>query len=279
MTFTSPAPSALARVLRHPRIIAWTLGVSLLLAWFGSLPARTAFGEILDHSKASARLVNGFDLGTFAELMSSPEVAPGALNAAVGAQFFVFFIFLLFISGGIYASYGAETKPTTGEFFHACGAAFWRMLRLTLTSLLPFALVGGCFALISKWSTGLEASPDERVSDYALGVGLLAAGLLMTFVRAWFDLAQAKAVLRGERGMFKLALRTFRKVTFRLYVTYVALVALRLGLTVALLALWMRLAPESTGKVFLLMQLIVLVAITTRLWQRAAAVRALEGMG
>lgn len=278
MTFASPAPSAFARVLRHPRIIAWTLGVSLLLAWFGSLPARVAFGGLLDHSLASQRLVKGFDLGTFAELMSSPELNPGALQAAAGAQLAVYFIFLLFLTGGIYASYGSETKLTTGEFFHACGGAFWRMVRLTLTSLLPFALVGGIFALMAKWSSGLEASPDERVSDYALGAGLLVGGLLMTFVRAWFDLAQAKAVLRGERGMFKLALRTFRKVTLRLYLTYVALVGLRLGLTVALLAVWMRLAPESTGKVFLVMQLIVLVNITTRLWQRAAAVRAVEGM-
>ncbi len=278
MTHPSTSPSALARVLSHPRLIAWILGVSLILAWLASLPARTAFGGILNHSKASTALVQGFDVGTFAELLSSPEIPQEALFAASGAQLLVWFIFLLFITGGVYATYGTQNRLTTGEFFHACGGAFWRLVRLTLTSLLPFALVGGIFALLVKWSNGLEASPNERTSDYALWAGLAFAGLLMTFVRAWFDLAQAKAVLRGERGIFKLALRTFRRVTLRLYVTYVALVGLRLGLTVALLALWMRLAPESTGKVFLLMQLIVLVNITTRLWQRAAAVRAVEGM-
>lgn len=278
MTFAPSASSPLARVVRHPRLIAWILGVSLILAWLSSLPARLAFGGILNHSKASSALVHGFDVGTFAELLSSPEIPQEALFAASGAHLFVWFLFLLFITGGVYATYGSPDRLTTGEFFHACGGAFWRIVRLTLTSLLPFALVGGIFALLVKWSTGLEASPNERASDHALWAGLVLAGLLMTFVRAWFDLAQAQAVLRGERGMFKLALRTFRKVTFRLYLRYVALVALRLALTVALLALWMRLAPESTGKVFLVMQLIVLVNITTRLWQRAAAVRAVEGM-
>ncbi|HJV90509.1 MAG TPA: hypothetical protein VJ623_09405 [Holophagaceae bacterium] len=278
MTFNAATPSPLRRVLRDHRIIWWMLLVSLVLAWLASLPARAAFGEVLDHSLASQRLVKGFDLGTFAELMSSPEIPQGVLMAASTAQFFVFFVFLLFMAGGVNAAYASEEPLTTGEFFHACGGYFWRMVRLTLTSLLPFALVGGALLFLTKRADALAESPNERTQDYVLWAGLAGLGLLMLWVRAWFDLAQARAVAWGERGMFKTALRTFRLVTLRLYLGYVALGLLRLALTAAGIWLWLRVGPESTGKNFLVMEGLVLAAIATRLWQRATAVRALEAV-
>lgn len=275
---TSHAPSALSRMLREHRIIWWIFAASLLLAWLGSLPARSAFGSILDHSLASDRLVHGFDLGTFTELLNSPEIPAGALFAASAAQMAVFFLFLLFLAGGINAAYDSRIPLDTGAFFQACGAHFWRMARLTLVSLIPFALLAAGFGILDGTVDRLGESPSERLPDYVRWAGLAVLGLLLLWVRAWFDLAQARTVAWGERGMFKTALRTFRQVNLRLYGAYLALGLLRLVLTAAAIWLWMRLAPESTWKALLAMESIVLIHIVTRLWQRAASVRALEGM-
>lgn len=268
--------SAFARVLRHHRIISWILGVSLLLAWMGSLPARVAFGRILDHSLDANRLVNGFDLAAFGELMGSSEISMGSLCATSVAQFVVFFAYLLFLAGGIYTAYRSEHTLNTAEFFQACGGAFWHMLRLTLVSLIPFALLGAGLALLVNLGEHFAESPNERTGDYALWLGLLLLGLLMLWVRAWFDLAQARTVAGGEQGMFRVAIRSFGLVTRRLYASYLGIAALRLALLAAGLWLWTYLSPESTLKSFLLLEVLVLVQIVTRLWQRAASVRALE---
>ncbi len=268
--------SPFRRLLKHHRLIWWVFLVSLLLAWMGSLPARAAFGSVLDHSQAAGRLVNGFDMGTWSELTSSPEIPFDALKSAAMAPMAVFLVYLLFLAGGVYASYQSDRKLSLGEFFQACGAHFWRMLRLTLVSLIPFALLAGAFAFLQHWSMGLEENANERLSYYVLWGGLGVLGLLMFFVRAWFDLAQARTVARGERGMFKTALRSFRLVTLRLYGSYLGLGLLRLALTGLLIWIWMGISPSATTQSFLLLQAIVLVHIATRLWQRAASVRAFE---
>ena len=241
-------------------------------------PARAAFGEVLNHSQASGRLVHGFDVGTFMELASTPEVPMGALAAAATAQFFVFFIYLLFLVGGINAAYLSESRLSTGAFFQACGAYFWRMVRLTLASLLPLALLAGALALLLKSGDHWAELPSERTADYVLWSGLAVLGLLMLWVRAWFDLAQARTVAWEERGMFKTAWRSFRLVTLKLYGTYLGVALLRLALVAAGLKLWLRVAPEATFKVFLLMEVLVLIQIVTRLWQRAASVRVVEAL-
>lgn len=278
MTTTPASTSALTRVLRQHKIIWWVLGVSMLLAWLGSLPARSAFGEILDHSLAANRLVHGFDLSTYAELTGSGDIPMGALVAASTAQFFVFFVYLLFLVGGINQAYLSERPLGTGEFFLACGAHFWRIVRLTLTSLIPFGILGGALALLMKGGDRWAELPNERTGAYLVMAGLAVLGLLMLWVRAWFDLAQARTVAWEERGMFKTALRTFRLVTLKLYGTYLGIAVVRVTLVAGGLLIWRRMAPEATLKTFLVMEFLILIQIVMRLWQRAASMRALQLM-
>lgn len=268
--------ATLRRVVTHHRIIWWTLGVSLLLAWMGSLPARAAFGDMLDHTKAGERLISGFDLGMLIELLNAPEIPFNTLLVASIAPLVVFFVYLLFLAGGTYASLQSEQKRSSAEFFWACGAYFWRMVRLTLISLVPFALLAGVYAAFLQWSTGLEESPNERVSYYVLWGGMVVLGLLMLFVRVWFDLTQARAVALDERGMVRAALRTLRLVSFRLYGHYLAVALLRLMFTGVAIWVWVGIAPTAAIRSFLLFESIVLIHIITRLWQRAGSAWAHE---
>jgi hypothetical protein len=270
------APSAIFRVFWHHRILWWIMGASLLLAWVGSLPASAAFGEVLDHSLASGRLVHGFDVGAYAELMGSGDIPMGALVAASTAQLLLFLGYLLFLAGGIYQAYLSERPLSTGEFFQACGATFWRMVRLTLVALIPIGLLGAGLALLLNMRGPWSELPNERTGDYRVLVGLVVLGLLMLWVRAWFDLAQARTVAWEERGMFKTALHTFRLVSFRQYAAYLGIAVIRLLVVAGGIRLWLGVAPESTRTSFLLMEVLVLAQIVARLWQRAISVHALQ---
>ena len=93
-------------------------------------------------------------------------------------------------------------------------------------------------------------------------------------MRLWFDIAQVRAVVLNERGMWRNTWRAW-KLTWRdlrhLYRAYfcislVAWVTLALGLVI-----WAHLGPTSTPLTFVVLELIVFAQLMTRLWQLSSA--------
>lgn len=266
-------------LLRHQRIVWWLFFVGLVLGWLGSLPTRAAFGSVLHHSMAADKLVNGFDVAAFAELLAMPQIPLPALISAAVAPSIVYLVFLLFVMGGILSVYGEDRKLSRAEFFQNSGAYFWRMFRTMLISLIPFGMVAILFSIVRRTSDRLAESPSERLSWYALWGGALVVGLIALWVRTWFDLAQARAVARNERGMVRNALQSVTLVSAKLYGTYVGITVIRVALVLAGLWLWSLLPHAATTVSFLVLQAVVLVHIALRLWQRAASVAWYERYG
>ena len=69
--------SSAGLVWRHQRLVWWIFAVNLVLAWLSSLPARATLSTVLDHSLESAKLVTGFDIGTFVLLLERPMFQRG----------------------------------------------------------------------------------------------------------------------------------------------------------------------------------------------------------
>jgi hypothetical protein len=97
---------------------------------------------------------------------------------------------------------------------------------------------------------------------------------LFVVIRIWFDMAQVIAVADDEKRMHKALRRAFGLLwhnffsLFWLYlrVSIIAWVFIGLGVR-----LWMLgLKPESNVAAFLLSQVIIVIWIATRLWQRAS---------
>src|SRR5512147_1837382 len=124
-------------VWRHSKILWWVFFINLILGVAATVTPRIEFGSILDHSLESAKLSNGFDLGAFIELASKPEISSTALLRGSVLFSYLFFLFMLFITGGILTAYREDRKLSTGEFFEASGGFFWRMVRLLLLSVIP----------------------------------------------------------------------------------------------------------------------------------------------
>ena len=92
--------------------------------------------RITDHSLQAQRLTSIFDVGTFSALASNPEVKLFEVAGVSISYSLVFFVIVLFLTGGILEAYRSGRKLTTREFFEACGSYFWRWVRLLIMMLI-----------------------------------------------------------------------------------------------------------------------------------------------
>jgi hypothetical protein len=268
--------SSAGLVWRHQRLVWWIFAVNLLLAWLASLPARATLSAVLDHSLESARLVNGFDVGALALLLFRPDVPTAALApSAVGAAV-VFLVYLLFLDGGIFAVYLDDRKLSRAEFFENSGLFFWRMLRLALYSLVPFAIAAAVNGGLAGWAGKLSSdAPQERLGFFVNLSGKLLFLLLALFARLWFDLAQARVVQDNERKLLRTIWRSLALV-FRsgaLFASYLGIALFSIVIFTAGVGLWVYLPHRATLASFLLLELLTLTMIATRLWMKAASAR------
>src|SRR3989338_10906084 len=139
-------------VWRRQRGLWWVYGVNLLLALLAALRASVSFGGVLNSSLAGERLVKGFDLTAFIELLAQPEVSPAQLVMGSFVFSFLFFVFFLFVNGGLLEVYRRDQTLGAGEFFAAAGGFFWRFVRLLLFLLIALVPAGLLAAIVTRVS-------------------------------------------------------------------------------------------------------------------------------
>ncbi|MFQ5724409.1 MAG: hypothetical protein ACE5G6_07940, partial [Terriglobia bacterium] len=261
-------------VWRRQRVLWWIYVVNLVLGIFAAQPLAARVGDLLNRSRVAERLVNGFDLAVYIELASHPSRPLAGAQAGPFLAGAVFFVFMLFLTGGVLEVYRRDQTLSTGEFFQACGTYFWRFVRLLIFLLIALLVVGIGAGLV-RWLLGrlAEDSPQEKLGFWLqLGFGLVLLLVLMA-VRLWFDMAQVRAVAEEERKMRRTFLRAF-KLTFghfgSLFWLYLRIsVVFWVGLA-AMGWVWLQVPPQAIGLTFLLGQAAVLLWVGTRLWQRAS---------
>lgn len=259
-------------VWRHKKILIWVFVVNLVLGVLAAIAPWVEFSKVLDNSMQSARLANGFDLGTFIELLSRPDINMSAPRWGSVIYSYLFFLFMLFITGGILTAYREDRGLSTGEFFGASGEFFWRMVRLFLMSLIPYAIVAAFIGIVF----GISSVPASEKTAFQIRiVGMVIGIVLVLLVRLWFDVAQVRAVAQNEHGMFRDLMRAF-VISFKalgtllwmyLRISIVAWVLLALGLW-----LWSHLPGNQVWATWLLLEVVMFTQIFARLWQRAASV-------
>jgi hypothetical protein len=264
-----------ALMWRRQGVLWWVFVVNLVCGVFGAIPVIVTLSHALGNSLAGQKLTRGFDLGMYDELLRLPEVNLMRTMGAVYVFAFLFMLFMLFVSGGILESYKQDRKLTTGEFFAASGAFFWRFVRLALLSIVPFVIVWMSHQALSKWTdkVGDQAIADQ-VGIFLTGGTVIFLLLFSLWVRLWFDIAQVRAVVLNERGMWRNTWRAWRitwhdlRHIYRVYfcISLVAWVTLALGVVT-----WAHLPPTATPLTFLVLELVVFAQLLTRLWQLSSA--------
>src|SRR5271170_3081888 len=91
------ASAAIAR--RNKRYIVWFYLLNLAFAHFGASAFSDAAHSILDHSLYADKLLHGFSLGVFLEMLVRPEFGtlPGATHPAMMFAVVFFLASLLFM--------------------------------------------------------------------------------------------------------------------------------------------------------------------------------------
>jgi|SRR5882672_4105486 len=262
-----------SRTWHYQRVLWFMFFISLVFGHFSAGPLTHKLDGVTDHSLASQRLTGVFDYGTYSALSSNPEVKLFEV-AGVSVSFaLLFFVIVLFLTGGILEAYRSGRKLTTREFFEACGSYFWRFVRLLIMMLIvlipPLMLAK---PLSDKASPMLLTASQEKTGFWLLVLGMGAIGLVLMCIRLWFDMAQVRAVVEEETGMLRNAGRAF-KLTFSNFgslfwmyfrISLLGWLVLALGLYV-----WAKMPPARSQWTFLVLELVVLCGFGTRLWQRA----------
>lgn len=264
-----------ALVWKWQRLAWWIFAVTLIFGLLSTQGMVDRAAGKLNHSMASRRLVDGWDLSAFGELGQLPNSPIEFQGPAVIHFSIVFAIFMLFLTGGILATYLRDEKPSAAPFFEACGQYFWRFVRLLIYFAIVLIPMGGISAGVGALYDHIdELSVSPFPAVYFLVAGSLVILLLLSIVRLWFDMAEIIAVADDERRMHKALRRAARLLWhnfFSLLWLYLRIAILGLALFFFGLRLWMTfLGPQSYVLAFLLSQLMILVWIGTRLWQRAS---------
>jgi hypothetical protein len=270
--------SGLGMVAKNGRYIFWFWLLNLTLAEFGAAAFRRSAHAILDHSLYAGRLVHGFDLSVYLELLSRPEF--GQLDAMRMPSLYFSLLFLvataLFLPG-VFMGYASRYRLPREEFFRACGRNLWRFIRVMMVAGIVMGVVAA--ALFSAQAAIVKKAGEttNELLPFQLQVaGLIIVFLVMTSLRICFDLAEADIVLDDQRAVRRSIAAAFRhtfRVWFRLLATYVFVTAGAGVILLCGLLAWMKLVkPESLTAAFCISQLTLILLLITRFWQRGIAV-------
>jgi hypothetical protein len=263
---------------RNLRYIIWFYLLNLLFAWFGASGFGMHVHNIMDHSLYSDKLVHGFNLAVFVEMINRPEFGPHEASFYPATFFAVMFLWAsLTFMPGVLLGYSSDHHISRDEFFRACGRNLWRFIRLfVIASVLVGVIYSGLDAAQDALAKVADKTNYERlpfITEVTCSVVLI---LLLTVIRIWFDLAQTDVVLRDQPAVRKslaAGFRTLRKNFARLFGTYVLITLLAAAVLAIGIVLWnMIVPPSSLLGALLVSQLMMLLFLAARFWQRASAV-------
>src|ERR1035441_8191473 len=181
--------SGWSMVGRNKRYIVWFYLLNLALAFFGTAAFSNQAHGILDHSLLADRLVHGFDMAVFGELLARPEFGQTQALGAPAADFaFLFFLATALFLPGVLQGYASTYRLPREDFFRACGQNLWRFIRLMIVSGIVMGIAAGVlFSIKGALVKKAGESTNELLPFEVQMAGLAVIFLVMTTLRIWFD--------------------------------------------------------------------------------------------
>ena len=263
---------------RNKRYVVWFYLLNLAFAHFGATAFNDQAHAILDHSLYADKLLHGFNLGVFTELLARPEFGAVAGVTHPAMMFaVVFFLASLLFMPGVLLGYASDHRLPRDEFYRACGRNVWRFVRLFLCfTIIAGVIAGILFGALNALIAAVDKTSPERLPFFTQFVGAVIIFMVLTVIRIWFDLAQTDAVLRDQHAVHKSIASGFRKTRHhlgRLVGSYVVIALAALAVLAAGILLWHAIVPPSSVLgAFIVGEATLLLLLAARFWQRAAAV-------
>jgi len=213
----------------------------------------------------------GLDPSWIVELIAHSALPGLPILAALVGLASLARILQLFLLGGTLQTFGSGEPFTASVFFAGCGRNFWRIVRLTLFSLLfaaaSGAIAGGINMAGAKlWGEGNEATPLIRWSwltytAFAVLLGL--CSLAFDYAAIRLVVADSRKAVRAYLGACRMIWRTPGR-TIGLYVMIWLIVLLALGAYLGI----SQVLPQTSMALVLLLFLVRQCAIVAKSWTR-----------
>lgn len=262
-----------ALLWRRQRVLWWLFAVNLAIGLLATVPVRMQLRNLDNSAAASQSLYHELNLYRLIEAIERPEGLPRAFFSGSVLLIFVYVGILVFSMGGMLESLASDRTLGFGEFLRASSDYFWRMVRLLVIFgilISPLLIAQGSVGDLTDW---LEGRSDFEQLGLMLTAGIgVVLGLLALAVRVWIDVAQVDMVVRDEVAVRRSLGQARRLLKGNFVRVYGAVAAVQISLAVLtcmLLALWVRLPHEAVGGTFLIGEVIVLLWLGSRLWQKA----------
>jgi hypothetical protein len=264
-------------VQRNARYVIWFWLLNLALAWFGTLSYRGQIAPILENSLHADQLVHGFNPTAYIELLAMPQ--SGSMGAWTTPSYFLaglLAVVTLLLVPGVLRQYTSEYRVSRDEFFRTCGRNLWRYVRLVLLyALIALPLMGILFGIRSALQDAAEKALNEMLPFWVGTAMLVVIFVAATTARIWFDLAEVDVVVRDQNAVRKsvgAGFRYMRRHWGRLVGAYVGISILALIVLTGGIWVWHVLVPPSSVVgAFVIGQIMMLLWLGARFWQRAVA--------
>ena len=261
-------------VAQRKAVIVWVWLAYLGLyasAWFGAAALASPVTSLNFHAR---RLSNGFDVITLFELLGRQDIVLGplAVRGLISAAFLG--LLLWFCQAGVLAEFLSPESLGVERFFQTCGAYWWRFVRLILlTWLILLPTMGILGAIRTALVDAADKSWHLRLPFAIFITASVIIQLIGLVLRAWFDAAEFD-VIHHDRVKARKSIGEARRLTrgyrWQLLWIYLVPAVVMWAITASLVALWMATPGGSVRVSFLLMQAIILVWISCRMWTRAS---------
>jgi hypothetical protein len=203
------------------------------------------------------------NLSSFADALSLPP----DLAAAVAG----FVLLQIFLAGGIIDRFARDTRLGSYGFLAACGATFFRLLRLGIIALaiykLLFLFIHPAMDAAYRWWTHDVTVERNAFAVYALTT--VAFLLIVAAVNLVFDFAKIRLVVEDRRSAIGALVAGLRFV-LRQPLAAAGLYALNVVVFGAVLAVYAFIAPSAavSGWALVWTLLVMQLFILARLWAR-----------
>jgi hypothetical protein len=263
---------------RNKRYVLWFYLLNLIFAHFGASAFSDQAHKILDHSLNADKLLHGFNLEIFFEMLMRPEFGPeGAATHPAMWFAILFFLASLLFMPGVLLGYASDHRLPRDDFYRACGRNVWRFVRLFLFFIVIAGIVAGIlFRVMNALVNAADKTSNERLPFFTQLIGASIIFLVLTAIRIWFDFAQIDVVLHDQHAVRKSIASGFRRTRRnfgRLLGSYVVIAIVALAVLAAGILLWHAVVPPSSVLgAFIVGQATLLLLLAARFWQRATAV-------
>lgn len=190
------AIAGLGASLQWRLLLLWTLGL-LVPALLATLPLWRLLATGFDHAVGAEALAARLDLPAFADALGALGPAGGALGASFAGSALFALLLLPWLHGMTLASIRAGHRLGFTGLLQGGLAEYWRMLRMTLWSLLP---LGAATALgaVAMHAANVRAASAILEADADSARRLATCALVVLFLLAQATAEAGRGVLGAE---------------------------------------------------------------------------------